>query len=94
MNTPYVKRYTLNDKGESVIANPIPSEGYINQFPNRRARRAFLHQGRNLNSRKGRYYYQIKMKPVYTTVVDEHGNSERTIAYSVPTRSTIAHRVR
>lgn len=40
MNIPYVKQYDKNGN----VANPIKKTGYINEFPNRRQRRADKNQ--------------------------------------------------
>lgn len=39
MNQPYVKQFTTNDAGETVVSNPIPAEGSVPDYPNRKTRR-------------------------------------------------------
>lgn len=92
MNKPYVKEYGLDEKGERVLLNPIPPSGYLNYFPNRQQRRSSMRGPKRFNCRKGRNYYQVKMKPVYDQKPDDAGEMQPFILYSIPTNSTICHR--
>ena len=104
MNQPYVKEYlkddegnfVLDDRGRKIVSNPI-TDGYFNFYPNKQQRNAILNQ-KKFNNRKGRHYYQPRMKPVYDPiggkVIDEAtGEREKIILYSVPDGTSIKHHV-
>jgi hypothetical protein len=93
MNQPYVKETTVNEKGETVVTNPIPPSGYMNMYPNRKQRRAWAHGAKTHNCRKGRNRYQPRMKPVYDYMEGENGERVPFISHSVPDGTTICHRV-
>lgn len=94
MNQPYVKQFTTNEKGETVVSNPIPSEGLFAEYPNRRMRRNMMRRNRGLNCRKGRNRYQQRMKPVYDYKLNDKGERVPFITHSIPDGArTICHRI-
>jgi hypothetical protein len=105
MNQPYVKEFlkdengslVLDKRGRKIVANPLVGD-YIPTYPNRQTRKRILRENssRGLNNRKGRNYYQPKMKPVFDPigkVNEETGEVTPLILYSIPDgNKTIAHR--
>lgn len=100
MNQPYVKEYLrneegdfiLDEKGYKIVTNPLTKD-YISYYPNKRQVNEMKRRNK-FNCRKGRNYYQLRMKPIYKETVDVNtGEISRLILYSIPAGTTIQHKV-
>lgn len=79
INVPYTRQY--DEKGQLL---PLPKGGYLNEHPNRRERRSWLHNKSFTGNHKGislTVSQNLKYERVYQEVKDKSGKVIRTIKH-------------